>query len=108
MRSQFGQNRFLRALGVSVVIPVFLTAAASAQERWTLTTADFRSRQVDLVSIDDAGAKVSDAAGTAPRVVKWDELLGLDCDASGGAAARAPTTAGSGGGGKFVVYLAGG
>ena len=108
MRSQFFQNGFLRVLRVSVVIPILLTAAAYAQERWTLTTADFRSKQVDLVSIDDAGAKVSDDPAAPPRVVKWDDLLGLDRESADGAAAapRVPTTAGAGG--KFVVYLAGG
>ena len=106
------QGRRLAACGFAVLfcwtLPI-LACAQAAPDRWTLTTADFRSKQVDLVSIDDAGAKVSDAPGAPPRVVKWDELLGLDRDAEvGGAAPHVPTTAGAGAGGKFVVYLAGG
>jgi len=78
---------------------LLLPSLAVAQSKWTLTTADFRSRQVELVSLGDGGAKVSDASGA--QTVPWDSLLGLDREANarqqnGGAA------------GKFVLHLIGG
>ena len=69
---------------------------AFAQSKWTLTLADFRSKQVDLVSIDDKGATFADRSS-----VRFDDLLLLDRDAElKQSAAPAP--------GKFVLYLSAG
>ncbi len=51
---------------------------ASAQSKWTLTTADFQSRQVDLQNIDDKGVTILEKADLPPRQIAWDSLLGLD------------------------------
>ena len=74
--------------------------SAQAQTRWTLTTSDFQTRQVDLVGIDDAGASVSEAPGSPAKKLKWDELLILDRNVE----TRPPTTSS----GKFILLLAGG
>src|SRR5688572_6558029 len=58
-----------------LTFPAFVTAQTT---RWTLTTADFQSRQVDLDSIDDAGVRVRNKASDSARVVTWDNLLALD------------------------------
>jgi len=54
------------------------SSAVAQQNRWTLTTADFQTRQVDLVSIDDNGVSVLIKAGEAPQQIRWDSLLALD------------------------------
>ena len=74
---------------------------AAAQSKWTLTTADFRSKQVDLVSIDDKGATFADKS-----VVPFADLLLLDRELD--PKQQQAAGAGAGGGGKFVLYLAGG
>src|SRR5438128_2468148 len=74
------------------------TVASAQQTRWTLTSADFQSKQVDLVSIENAGATVTDKPGEPPRVVPWDQLLLLDRDVE----SKSPTITGSG---KFVLTL---
>ncbi|HYO07413.1 MAG TPA: hypothetical protein VER17_00440, partial [Tepidisphaeraceae bacterium] len=79
---------------------------AQAQTKWTLTTADFQSRQVDLASIDESGARVSDAAGGNARLVKWDDLLLLDRGADAARPATPPTTAGAAS--RFVLTLTSG
>src|SRR5688572_28100530 len=80
------------------LIPLLLfPSLAVAQSKWTLTTADFQKRQVDLAGIDDAGALVSDAAGAAQRQIKWEDLLLFERETENRPAA-----------GKFIVYLAGG
>jgi hypothetical protein len=80
---------------------------ARAQSKWTVTTADFRSAQVTLSSLDQGGASVTPDGAQQPRVVKWDELLLLEREPSS-AAKPPPTTAGSGTPGKFILYVAGG
>src|SRR5262249_36727696 len=85
----------------SVVQLLFFCANGLAQTRWTLTTADFQSKQVDLVSIDQTGATVTDKAGERSRVVPWDQLLLLDREIE----SKPPTTAGAG---KFVLTLTSG
>jgi hypothetical protein len=79
---------------VSFVFSViaFSVNSSFAESKWTLTTADFQSRQVELSSIDEAGVRLSDSQ------VKWDDLLLLDREAS----------AKDQGGGKFTLYLASG
>jgi hypothetical protein len=70
---------------------------AEAQSKWTLTTADFRSKQVDLAAIDDKGATFADKS-----VVRFDDLLLLDREID------PKQQAAAGAGGKFILYLAGG
>jgi hypothetical protein len=57
-----------------VILSLLCGTRASAQSGWTLTTADFRTRAVDVVAIDDAGAKVA-AEGGAQSVVPWQQIL---------------------------------
>ena len=72
---------------------------ALAQSKWTLTTADFRSKQVDLASIDDRGATFADKSA-----VRFDDLLLLDRELD----PKQQQQAAGAGGGKFVLALAGG
>jgi hypothetical protein len=68
---------------------------ALAQTKWTLTAADFRSRQVDVAAVDAPGVKLADGSA-----VRWDELLLLEREVDPAAAAQPA--------GKFVLYLIGG
>ena len=81
-----------------LIILLLLPSVTIAQSKWTLTTAEFRSRQVELVSLDDAGAKVKDASGA--QAIQWDSLLALERES-------APPQQGAAGG-KFVLHLSGG
>jgi len=70
-----------------------LPSAAIAQSKWTLTSADFQSRQIDLTAIDQAGVHAA-AAGDRPAEVKaWADVLSLDRAIEFSAA------------GKYVVWL---
>lgn len=93
--------KFLSAiLAISPIFLLFQVARAQQQQqptKWTLTTADFQTKQVDLSSIDDAGVRVNDQSGSPPRLVKWDELVLLDRALESKSAS-----------GKFVVSLLGG
>src|SRR2546430_1663763 len=84
----------------SCLILLLLAALLPTQSMWSLTTSDFQSRQVDLISIDESGAKVIDKQGTAQRVIKWDQLLLLDRTAD-----ASPATMPSA---KFVIALSSG
>src|SRR5215218_5439909 len=77
---------------------VICGSSALAQSKWTLTTADFRSKQVDLTSIDDKGATFADRS-----IVRFDDLLLLDRTLDPGQQAG-----GGGAAGKFILYLSGG
>jgi hypothetical protein len=65
------------------------------QSTWTLTTADFRSKQADLTGIDDKGATFADKS-----VVSFADLLLLDREIDPKQQQAAA--------GKFVLSLAGG
>ena len=82
---------------LTILLLCLFPSVAPAQSKWTLTTADFRSKQVDLVAIDGKGARFADKS-----VVPFAELLLLDreLDPKQQQAAAA--------GGKFVLFLAGG
>ncbi len=86
---------------ILAILAIFVSSifvdAQQQPPKWTLTTADFQTKQVDLASIDDAGVHVVDQSGTPPRLVKWDELVLLD---------RALETKSASG--KFVISLLGG
>jgi len=70
-----------------------ITSSALAEPpQWTLTTADFQTRQVAIASIDGTGINASSGQ------VNWSDLLLLDRDLSGKAESS----------GKFTLYLAGG
>ena len=66
---------------------------ATAQSKWTLTTADFQSRQIDLAAIDDAGVHAAAAGDRPAQVVAWGDVLSLDRALDFSAA------------GKYVVWL---
>ncbi|MEA2709063.1 MAG: hypothetical protein QOF78_1664 [Phycisphaerales bacterium] len=85
---------------ISVVQLAFCNAATFAQQsKWTLTSADFRSKQVDLATIDDKGATFGDGS-----VVGFNDLLLLEREIDPKQQQQPP----GGGGGKFVLYLIGG
>src|SRR3954454_21083899 len=87
---------------VSFVLSVLaFQFTAFAQPAWTLTTADFNGRQVDLVSIDEKGANVADKQGTMAGNVSWNQLLLIE-------RATQVKAVGAGAGGKFVLRLIGG
>ena len=87
----------MRVLLFSAVV-IVAAGHASAQDAWTLTTADFRSSPVALKSMDSAGVRVTDATQQADRVVPMDDFLQLERPAQ---ASGAPP-------GRFVLHLAGG
>lgn len=60
----------LAACGLAVVLS---PGSATAQSKWTLTTAEFRTRQVEIASIDAGGVT---PVGDAP--IQWEDLLLLD------------------------------
>jgi NPCBM/NEW2 domain len=92
----------------SVFSVLAFSPCVRAQSKWTLTTADFRSAQVSLSSLDQSGASVMPDGAPAPRVVKWDEVLLLEREPSS-TAKPPPTTAGaSAAAGKFILYVTGG
>jgi hypothetical protein len=93
------------------VLVFLLSSSAHADSRWTLTTADFASRQVDLLSIDNTGATVAEKTGAPSRVVKWDQLLSLERQSGENETARgtSPTPAATQpGDSDFIVYLTSG
>lgn len=69
---------------------------AQQDATWTLSTADFKTEQVALRSIDDAGVTVVPAGGGEPRVIPAAAFLQLD---RGLPPVERP--------GKFVLHLAG-
>ena len=65
--------------GLLCVLAVLCVAdSASAQEPWSLTTADFRRQTVALKSLDDSGVKVVPFGATAETVLSLDKVLQLD------------------------------
>src|SRR5689334_4058600 len=89
----------------AVLSTLLLAAGARAQDAaagWVLTTADFRSADVGLKSIDAAGVHVAPDAGQpgAERVVGMDDFLQLERPMPAPVAAAQQ--------GKFVLHLAGG
>src|SRR6218665_566996 len=102
----------MRLLSVSICVYLRLifcvSSAAFAQTtkpatHWTLTTADFQSRQVDLVSISADGANVKDDTAAPARVIGLDQLLALDRVAESADAAPPASKAG-----PFILHLASG
>ena len=50
----------------------------NADDGWTLTTADFKSRPASLRSINDAGVTLAFPAQDGTTVIPWDKFLQLD------------------------------
>ena len=73
------------------------TTAAHAAGQWTLTTADFQSRSVQLKTIDAAGVHLTPPAGGAEEIVPFDRFLDVS-----------RTVVASPIMGKLVLHLAGG
>ncbi len=100
--------RFSSVLSVCSVVTLLLgVRLAAAQSGWTLTTSDFKTRPVNLVALDDAGAKVTEqTAGAAESVIPWQQILQLDrvveTPATPATAPPKPAAA------KFTLYLANG
>jgi hypothetical protein len=88
--------------GVVLVLLALVPCAAQAESGWTLTTADFKTRAVDVVAIDDGGAKVA-VEGGAQSVVPWQEILQIARVPSAAPLPR-PNDPAS----RFTLYLAGG
>lgn len=72
-------------------------AAAFGQEKWLLTTAQFKTESVLLKGIDSSGVKIAPAGGGGERTVAMDDFL----DLTRSAPTLQPT-------GRFVLHLAGG
>ena len=64
----------LRSNSLALLV-LLVASAASAQDHWTLTTADFRSEPVVLKALNSTGAKVAPAAGGDERTVTMDQFL---------------------------------
>lgn len=88
-----------RRLALSFLLLFAAAASAQDQNAWTLVSADFQARPVNLLSIGNTGITVTDASGAPPKAVAWSDLLELDQAASASAPpARQP----------FNLYLNGG
>src|SRR5439155_2707916 len=91
------------ACGLALLFALMIPAPVSAQSTWNLTTADFRSVQGELNSIDSSGINLN--AGGAARSIRWGDILLLERESPPKPATPTTQTAGAG---KFILYLAGG
>ncbi|HEV2296424.1 MAG TPA: NPCBM/NEW2 domain-containing protein [Tepidisphaeraceae bacterium] len=98
--------RLTRACGFAVVL-LLAHASAVAQQSWTLTTADFKSQSVNLIAVDDAGAKITRVHGGEQSVIPWPQILQLD-RATAAAAGVSPAPPAGADAPKFMLYLANG
>jgi hypothetical protein len=80
---------------VSAMLVLGVGLGASAQDDWTLTTADFQTHRVALSSVAQDGIHVVDSG--KPKTIPLDQFLDLDRGLA------APTTAP-----PMIVYLTGG
>ena len=80
----------------SVISVIAFLPHAVAQSKWTLTGADFQSRQVEISSLDDAGVKFADQSK-----VNWTDVLLLDRDLPAQSQQQSA-------GGRFTLSLLGG
>src|ERR1700722_14356098 len=60
-----------RTLLLLALFAIFV-APSFSQDTWTLVTADFQSRQITPIAIDDKGIK------TTTDTIGWDKVLELD------------------------------
>lgn len=115
---RFGFRSRIAAI-VAVAASCLASAAAAARQNevWTLTAADFSSRRVSIVAMDDAAVRVRDVVSGEQSTLSWDRLLDFARDASANraaaaAASGAPRGSGSGSagasGGALVLLLANG
>jgi len=68
-----------------VAFVLFVVHPAFADDGWTLTSSDFKTRTANVIAINDSGVKVNFPGGADPTVVPWDKFLQLD---RGGATAQ--------------------
>ena len=86
-----------RSALIGIMLVTCCGGTSWGQEKWLLTTAQFKTESVLLKAIDPAGVKVAPSAGGTERTVPMDDFLDL--------ARTAPTLQSSG---RFVLHLAGG
>ncbi len=83
-----------------IVALLFTSSFAFADDGWTLTTADFKTQPVSLLSIEPSGVRVKDAEGKEKRVSS-DAFLQIERTTTSAFAPAAP-------GGTFTLHIAGG
>jgi hypothetical protein len=84
---------------ILLLIAGISVAPALAQDSWNLVSADFQSRPVTLIGMDESGVQIAGSGGAA-QTVGWDNLLELDHIQP---PAAAPAKSGG-----FALYLNGG
>jgi hypothetical protein len=94
------------ACGLALFALLIVQASAAAQATWTLTTADFKTQSVNVVAIDESGAKVTRAHGGDQSTIPWQQILQLDRSAAAAGASPSPTTKPETS--KFILHLANG
>lgn len=100
------RNRVIAACGFALAL-LLAHFPAFAQSSWTLTTSDFNTGAVNLISLDGAGAKVTDpSGGAAESVIPWQQILQLERTPAAAAPANPATTRPAAA--KFTLYLANG
>lgn len=68
----------IAACGFALVL-LPLTASLSAQTDWTLTTSDFQTRAINLIGLDDAGAKFTEPSpGAVESNIPWVQILQME------------------------------
>src|SRR4051794_27753995 len=88
----------LRSFTIAAV--VLIGTLASAEEPWTLTTADLRKQTVYLRSFDDRGAGVAASENEAEKLIPVGEFLQVERPAAAaGTGAATP---------RFMLVLLGG
>jgi hypothetical protein len=74
----YSVNRFFIACFAFFILAAFFMLAAAHAQEWTLSTADFRTEQVALQSIDQQGVHVVAAGQSKPRVIAAEAFVQLD------------------------------
>src|SRR5690242_19841811 len=82
---------------ICIAFVAFLSSTTHAQEKWTLTTADFHSEPVILKGFDSSGVKVAAAPDADVKTIPADRFLDVSRPLP-----AAPAV------GKYVLHLTGG
>jgi hypothetical protein len=86
-----------RPVLLGFLLVTLLAAAAFGQEKWLLTTAQFKTESVLLKGLDSSGVKVVPASGGGERTVAMGDFL----DLTRSAPALQPS-------GRYILHLSGG